>query len=292
MPKIRPDEQRKIASVKRRFAKCKETPELTALIQEYNTEMVTNVAMKLLNEGVYQSTLQAKLRFPQLFEISPAQSAKREASEAEAAKNEAESINSVLGEDEVQHTVEAKITATRKEYAFKKTELDRMESATIAEIILEDSEYQRLVGERLERDIDLAGVENGSTVQASTDTVRGISSSNFNPRYVLASLNKALLALFGFDGFLRSMGRVGGGASDTLLADEILALLFHQYYRSRMTAMGIEDAIDSYASSIGDGLSEHQGQMDDLREASEILDDAYSVEIGDAVYELADDAAQ
>ncbi|OQN95533.1 hypothetical protein B0A48_18642 [Cryoendolithus antarcticus] len=43
----------------------------------------------------------------------------------------------------------AKITATQREYTFKKAELDRMESAAITEMILEDSEYQRLVGERL-----------------------------------------------------------------------------------------------------------------------------------------------
>ncbi|OQN95546.1 hypothetical protein B0A48_18390 [Cryoendolithus antarcticus] len=64
----------------------------------------------------------------------------------------------------------AKISATQKEHGFKKAELDRMESAAIAEMILEDSEYERLVGERLERDTDLAGVDHGSTVQGQDET--------------------------------------------------------------------------------------------------------------------------
>ena len=73
MPKIFPDEQRvymalrreffdsppgkKTASVRKRLEKCRGTPELTALIEEYDAESVTAVAKKLLEEGVYHSTL-------------------------------------------------------------------------------------------------------------------------------------------------------------------------------------------------------------------------------------------
>lgn len=62
------------------------------LIQAHNIDNVCNVAKVLLEHQVFESTLIAKIRFPEVFEVSPAQSAEREASEAEAAKTEADAI--------------------------------------------------------------------------------------------------------------------------------------------------------------------------------------------------------
>ncbi|RMZ79333.1 hypothetical protein DV737_g3420, partial [Chaetothyriales sp. CBS 132003] len=64
------------------------------LIQEHNLDNVCNVAKALLEQEIFKSTLKAKIRFPEVFEISPAQSAERSASEAEAARLEADAIKS------------------------------------------------------------------------------------------------------------------------------------------------------------------------------------------------------
>jgi hypothetical protein len=50
------------------------------------------VAKGLLEEQIFESTLNAKIKFPEVFEVSPAQSAERTASEAEAARTEADAI--------------------------------------------------------------------------------------------------------------------------------------------------------------------------------------------------------
>lgn len=55
------------------------------ILREYNVDRTSNVAKKLLENQVFDSTLKAKIRFLELFDVSPTQSAKREASEAEAA---------------------------------------------------------------------------------------------------------------------------------------------------------------------------------------------------------------
>ncbi len=53
---------------------------------------VCNTAKALLQDEIFTSTLRAKIRFPEVFEVSPAQSAEREASEAEAARSDASAI--------------------------------------------------------------------------------------------------------------------------------------------------------------------------------------------------------
>lgn len=68
---------------------------ISTLITEHNIDNVRNCAHKLMKEGVFESTLKAKMRFPEVFEISPAQSAEREASEAEAARSEADAIRDI-----------------------------------------------------------------------------------------------------------------------------------------------------------------------------------------------------
>src|SRR5579862_8363964 len=65
------------------------------LVQEHNIDNVCNVAKGLLEQQIFESTLKAKIRFPEVFEVSPAQSAERAVSEAEAARTEADAIKDV-----------------------------------------------------------------------------------------------------------------------------------------------------------------------------------------------------
>jgi hypothetical protein len=79
---------------------------LADILREYNVDRTSNVAKKLLENRVFDSTLKAKIRFPELFDVSPTQSAEREASEAEAARDEANTVQKIsqretTGEDEI-----------------------------------------------------------------------------------------------------------------------------------------------------------------------------------------------
>ncbi|KAI3317001.1 hypothetical protein HD806DRAFT_516348 [Xylariaceae sp. AK1471] len=62
------------------------------LIREHDFEDICNSARILLSDDVFASTLKAKIRFPELFDLSPTQSAEKETSEAEAARQEADAI--------------------------------------------------------------------------------------------------------------------------------------------------------------------------------------------------------
>ncbi|CAL5872193.1 uncharacterized protein PFLUO_LOCUS6451 [Penicillium psychrofluorescens] len=68
---------------------------LADILREYNVDRTSNVAKKLLENQVFDSTLKAKIRFPELFDVSPTQSAEREASEAEAARDEANAVKEI-----------------------------------------------------------------------------------------------------------------------------------------------------------------------------------------------------
>ncbi|KAI3096101.1 hypothetical protein CBS147333_9643 [Penicillium roqueforti] len=79
---------------------------LADILREYNVERIGNVAKKLLENRVFDSTLKAKIRFPELFDVVPTQSAEREASEPEAARDEANTVQKIsqretTGEDEI-----------------------------------------------------------------------------------------------------------------------------------------------------------------------------------------------
>jgi len=73
---------KKIRELIQRHQNCRDVRDL---IHEHNIDNVYNVAKVLLEERIFESTLEAKIRFPEVFEVSPAQSAEREAFEAEAA---------------------------------------------------------------------------------------------------------------------------------------------------------------------------------------------------------------
>lgn len=66
--------------------------DLSALVAEHGFDPVCATAKALLQKQVFESTLQAKIRFPEVFEVSPAQSVERAASEVEAARDDANAI--------------------------------------------------------------------------------------------------------------------------------------------------------------------------------------------------------
>src|SRR4051794_17912757 len=66
--------------------------EVRALVAEHNIDNVCNTAKALLQDEIFASTLRAKMRFPEVFDVSPAQSADRVASEAEAARSDSHAI--------------------------------------------------------------------------------------------------------------------------------------------------------------------------------------------------------
>lgn len=74
----------------------KNQPNIQNLIQEHNIDSLCHVAKALLEAQVFESTLNAKIRFPEVFEVSPSQSAERVISESEAAKHEDAAIQRVI----------------------------------------------------------------------------------------------------------------------------------------------------------------------------------------------------
>ncbi|EMC91556.1 hypothetical protein BAUCODRAFT_134403 [Baudoinia panamericana UAMH 10762] len=95
-------------------------PDVQALMQSHHQEHVYQTAKNLLVENVFGSSLRAKIRFPEVFSTSPAQSAEREHSEEEAARSEAHAIrNAAEGHS---NTVEANSTnrdAATEGHGFK-----------------------------------------------------------------------------------------------------------------------------------------------------------------------------
>jgi hypothetical protein len=81
--------------VRDRIQKYKDNAEIKALLQQHSEDSICSIAKLLLERQVFESSLKAKLCFPEVFDVSPAQSAEREASIAEAAKSEADAIRNV-----------------------------------------------------------------------------------------------------------------------------------------------------------------------------------------------------
>ena len=81
----------------RRIIKQYEKQESVAdLVREHDVEVICNSARSLLCDEIFASTLKAKIRFPELFELSNAKSAERHVSEPEATRHEADAIEHAL----------------------------------------------------------------------------------------------------------------------------------------------------------------------------------------------------
>lgn len=79
-------------AVRKLVRRHKGQEDVASLVQGHGLDVVCNTARTLLLDEIFASTLKAKIRFPELFDLSPTQSAEREASEAEAARHEADAI--------------------------------------------------------------------------------------------------------------------------------------------------------------------------------------------------------
>ncbi|OAP55055.1 hypothetical protein AYL99_10755 [Fonsecaea erecta] len=90
---------RRPKKVRELVQKVQKRSDVRDLIREHNIDNVCNVARSLLEQQIFESTLKAKIRFPEVFQVSPAQTAERSASEAEAARSEANAIR-ILTEGE------------------------------------------------------------------------------------------------------------------------------------------------------------------------------------------------
>lgn len=69
---------------------------ISFLTEEFSIDVITSVAKELLQDGIFESTSRAKLRFPELFETTPAQNLERAASEAKVARSEAAAIEEAI----------------------------------------------------------------------------------------------------------------------------------------------------------------------------------------------------
>jgi hypothetical protein len=88
--------------------KQKDQADIKHLIQEYTIVRLSQTAKALLKDRIFESTLKAKERFPEVFEVSADQTAERAISELATAKNEDAAIQSVAEghQDKCEQSVE------------------------------------------------------------------------------------------------------------------------------------------------------------------------------------------
>ncbi len=87
---------RRPKKIRERIQKRQNNIEIRDLLEAHYIDNVCNIAKALLGQQILESTIKAKIRFPEAFEVSPAQSAERSASEEEAARTEANAIKAVV----------------------------------------------------------------------------------------------------------------------------------------------------------------------------------------------------
>ena len=69
-------QMRKKKSIDAMVSKHKNANEdIEALVEEHDINHINNTVKALLKAEIFESTLKAKIRFPELFDVSPAQSA-------------------------------------------------------------------------------------------------------------------------------------------------------------------------------------------------------------------------
>ncbi|KAB5522989.1 hypothetical protein GE09DRAFT_1153410, partial [Coniochaeta sp. 2T2.1] len=92
-------EVRQLPKIRKLILNSQEQHDVASLIKAYNMNTVCTTARTLLTERIFESTLEAKIRFPEVFDVSSTQSAAREASEVEAARNEANALEDAIQAD-------------------------------------------------------------------------------------------------------------------------------------------------------------------------------------------------
>jgi hypothetical protein len=85
------------------------------LIQEYGIDSLCQTAKALFRDQIFESTLKAKIRFPEVFEVSPGQTAERAVSEKEAARHEDAAIQNVTdGQPNLSEIAQGKLPITNQ----------------------------------------------------------------------------------------------------------------------------------------------------------------------------------
>jgi hypothetical protein len=81
---------------------------LDPLIRDIGIEDLTGIIKNLLNRGVFQSEVKAKIEFPNFFLSSPARDEQRTASENDAARSAAEALAEIESLDGHPHELDNK----------------------------------------------------------------------------------------------------------------------------------------------------------------------------------------
>lgn len=142
-PDVQPRSEKTIRKKVRKHKNSNE--EIKALVKEHNVGNVAKSVKVLLEGDIFASTLKAKIQFPELFDVSPAQSAERAASEAEAAEHESEAIREVIEgqlDQSVSTTVDTEHASLKgTETEGTKTETEDQAQETKPEIYRASSTY-------------------------------------------------------------------------------------------------------------------------------------------------------
>jgi carbonic anhydrase len=109
-----------------------QSDEIRALVHEHNIDNVGNSVKALLEGDVFASTLKAKMRFPELFDVSPAQSAERAASEAEAVRTEMDAMRDANVTHQDQSVLQSAERAA-SEITAVKTEIDANRDVSVTQ---------------------------------------------------------------------------------------------------------------------------------------------------------------
>lgn len=72
------------------------------LINDFGLDKVTEIILILLNGGIFQSELKAKIAFPELFRTTPSRDVLRAESENDAVRSEAEALEELLSAGEAE----------------------------------------------------------------------------------------------------------------------------------------------------------------------------------------------
>jgi hypothetical protein len=101
--------------VRKLIEKQQNHTDIKQLVQTYSLDSLCQTAKVLLKDQVFESTLKAKIRFPEVFEVSPDQTAERAISEYEASKHEDAAIQSVAeGRSNVSEIPQDKLPITNQ----------------------------------------------------------------------------------------------------------------------------------------------------------------------------------
>jgi len=100
--------------VKKITALVEGSKSLQPLLRDIGKDKLLKVLQSLLDKGIFESELQAKVEFPDLFRPSPQREAQRHASELSAARFTAEVLSEISSQDGMERSFAARSGAVNK----------------------------------------------------------------------------------------------------------------------------------------------------------------------------------